>query len=75
MVHEAMQGVATHSRVIPGLVPGIQLSPSSVACSGARRFHLSTVGFTDRWIPATSVGMTDWRALRWAALVNRGPQQ
>ena len=45
-------------RVIPGLVPGIQASTSAFARSLARRLRLATVAFADRWIPATSAGMT-----------------
>ena len=45
-------------RVIPGLVPGIQVSANSFAGSLARRLRLVTVAFADRWIPATSAGMT-----------------
>src|SRR5690606_33614595 len=45
-------------RVIPGLVPGIQVSANSFAGSLARRLRLATVAFADRWIPATSAGMT-----------------
>jgi hypothetical protein len=44
-------------RVIPGLVPGIQVSANSFAGSLARRLRLVTVAFADRWIPATSAGM------------------
>src|SRR5690606_2824321 len=45
-------------RVIPGLVPGIQVSANALAGSLARRLRLVTVAFADRWIPATSAGMT-----------------
>ncbi len=44
--------------VIPGLVPGIQASTSAFARSLARRLRLATVAFANRWIPATSAGMT-----------------
>src|SRR5690606_21349919 len=45
-------------RVIPGLVPGIQVSANAFAGSLARRLRLASVAFADRWIPATSAGMT-----------------
>src|SRR5690606_29836205 len=45
-------------RVIPGLVPGIQVSANSLAGSLARRLRLATFAFANRWIPATSAGMT-----------------
>src|SRR5690606_25450273 len=45
-------------RVIPGLVPRIQVSANALAGSLARRLRLVTVAFAGRWIPATSAGMT-----------------
>src|SRR5690606_8324760 len=45
-------------RVIPGLVPGIQVSANSFAGSLVRHVRLVTVASADRWIPATSAEMT-----------------
>src|SRR5690606_9958461 len=58
MVFGTTGAVAPDPTVIPGLVPGIQASTSAFARSLARRLRLATVAFADRWIPATSAGMT-----------------
>ena len=58
MVFGTTGAVAPDPTVIPGLVPGIQASTSAFARSLARRLSFVTVASADRWIPATSAGMT-----------------
>jgi hypothetical protein len=58
MVLEAIPDAAAPSNVIPGLVPGIQVSSSSVALCGTGLRHVATVDGAEPWIPATSAGMT-----------------
>ena len=44
--------------IIPGLMTGIQVSASTFFGSLARRLSCAADAFADRWIPATSAGMT-----------------